>query len=85
MDAAVTGNDVGRLLQTVYARGYSWGACDTLGRPYAIDRDDRAIYLDGRLPVGAYFEALASALRELSVDGLKVLHPRPVGVHRRSS
>jgi hypothetical protein len=84
MDAASTGNDLGRLLQVVYARGYTFGAVDQLGVPYRIDRDDRVIYLSGRLPIVEYFAALAEALEELDTDGLVVLHPRPVGVHSLS-
>jgi hypothetical protein len=84
MDAASTGNDVARLLQVVYARGFTFGAVDLLDLPYRIDRDARCIYLAGRLPVLEYFAALAEALAELDTDGLVVLHPRPVGVHCRS-
>lgn len=84
MEAPNTGNDVARLLQKVYARAYTYGAVDTLGIPYRIDRAAQVIYLNGRLGLGDYYAALADALAELDTDGLGVLHPRAVGIHRRS-
>jgi hypothetical protein len=84
MSPPVTGNDLARLLQVVYARGYTWGMCDTLGVPYRLDRPQQVIYVDGRLPLVEFYTALADALDELAVDGLAVLHPRPVGLRRIS-
>ena len=68
MQGIRTGNDVGALIQTAQARGYTYGPSTGLHQPYRIDHAARTIYLDGALDLYAYYAALAAALADLAGD-----------------
>lgn len=44
--------------------------------PYIVDHDSRTVWIDGRLHINLYFEALEQGLTELRGNVI-TLHPRP--------
>lgn len=73
----LTGNGVARLYAELLQLGYDSATIDD-GLPHAhiTDTNARIVYVDGRLTVVSYFEALRTSVDELAaVDNVIPLRP----------
>lgn len=61
----LTGDHVADLLDTADADGIHWTNIHGLPQPYITDRTSRIVYVDGRLTLPHYYEAVADGIREL--------------------
>lgn len=62
----LTGNDIAAIAEAATRHGVRWKTERELPAPYIIDHHARTIWLNGRLTVGLYFEALWQACDEIS-------------------
>jgi hypothetical protein len=62
----LTGDDVADLHLVADAHECTWVNTRGLAGPYLIDLDNRCVYVNGRLDLAAYFEAIRTALNEIT-------------------
>ncbi|HEY9418186.1 MAG TPA: hypothetical protein VIQ30_25785 [Pseudonocardia sp.] len=61
----LTGNDVADLHLVADAHHCTWVTTTGLTTPYIIDHDNRCVWVNGRLDLPTYFEAIRCGIDEI--------------------
>lgn len=64
----LTGNDVADLHLVADAHNCTWATATGLPAPYLIDYEARCVWVNGRLELPSYFEAIRTGLDEIVRD-----------------
>jgi hypothetical protein len=64
----LTGNDVADLHLVADAHNCTWAIGTGLVGPYLVDLEDRCVWVNGRLEITPFFEAIRSGIDEIVRD-----------------
>lgn len=81
MTSHYTGQDLADLRVRAAGEGWDFATVRSMTEPYKIDHAARCIYVDGRLPVDVWMEAIYTASTQL-VGATIIPMPRPLRTGR---
>lgn len=81
----LTGDAVAQLIDLAESEHATWANVTGLPVPWVVDRNERIVYVDGRLRLRHYYEAVSEGLHELIGTRAPVIQLRPLGDGHRST